>query len=57
MGLVMGLMLGSYEGMAPPIPLPGQKEMPAAPFREQMRAAFRGTASKSKYWGKYVDIS
>ncbi|RLN27346.1 hypothetical protein BBJ28_00013100 [Nothophytophthora sp. Chile5] len=37
MGNVFGLVLGSYEGITPPVPLPGQRELPKVPWRESVR--------------------
>lgn len=38
MGNLFGLVLGSYEGITPPVPLPGQRELPKVPWRESVRA-------------------
>nr|CCA17805.1 Mitochondrial Protein Translocase (MPT) Family puta [Albugo laibachii Nc14] len=51
MGNLFGVVLGSYEGMAPPIPIPGQREAPKVPWKESMRGALRVTAGKCRYWG------
>ncbi|ETI54937.1 hypothetical protein F443_02331 [Phytophthora nicotianae P1569] len=40
MGNVFGLVLGSYEGITPPVPLPGQRELPKVPWRESVRLLF-----------------
>jgi hypothetical protein len=39
MGNVFGLVLGSYEGITPPIPVPGQRELPKVPWRESVRCS------------------
>ncbi|KAE8896340.1 hypothetical protein PF005_g22350 [Phytophthora fragariae] len=51
MGNVFGLVLGSYEGITPPVPLPGQRELPKVPWRESMAGSWRVTAGKCRYWG------
>ncbi|GLE11773.1 hypothetical protein PINS_up024429 [Pythium insidiosum] len=51
MGNLFGLVLGSYEGITPPVPLPGQREMPRAPWRESVTGAWRVTQGKCRYWG------
>ncbi|DBA03839.1 TPA: hypothetical protein N0F65_005729 [Lagenidium giganteum] len=51
MGNLFGLVLGSYEGITPPIPVPGQRELPKVPLRESMAGAWRVTAGKCRYWG------
>ncbi|RHY10597.1 hypothetical protein DYB36_001879 [Aphanomyces astaci] len=39
LGVAMGALLSSYEAIAPPIPVPGQRVMPKVPFRESVRHA------------------
>ncbi|TMW68935.1 hypothetical protein Poli38472_001091 [Pythium oligandrum] len=57
-GNLFGLVLGSYEGITPPIPLPGQRELPKVPWRESMVGAWRLTKGKCRYWGNnFVVIS
>lgn len=51
MGNLFGLVLGSYEGITPPVPIPGQRELPKVPWRESMGASWRLTAGKCRYWG------
>jgi import inner membrane translocase subunit TIM22 len=51
MGNLFGLVLGSYEGITPPVPIPGQRELPKVPWRESMSASWRVTAGKCRYWG------
>ncbi|TYZ60154.1 hypothetical protein PybrP1_000514 [[Pythium] brassicae (nom. inval.)] len=51
MGNLFGLVLGSYEGITPPVPLPGQRELPKVPWRESMVGAWRVTGGKMRYWG------
>ncbi|KAG2527945.1 hypothetical protein JM18_002835 [Phytophthora kernoviae] len=51
MGNVFGLVLGSYEGITPPVPLPGQREMPKVPWRESMADSWKVTRGKCRYWG------
>lgn len=36
MGIGLGLVLGSYENIAPPVPLPGERELPKVPMGEQV---------------------
>uniref|UniRef100_K3WS24 Mitochondrial import inner membrane translocase subunit TIM22 n=1 Tax=Globisporangium ultimum (strain ATCC 200006 / CBS 805.95 / DAOM BR144) TaxID=431595 RepID=K3WS24_GLOUD len=51
MGNLFGLVLGSYEGITPPVPLPGQRELPKVPWKESMVGAWRVTGGKMRYWG------
>lgn len=50
LGNALGLLLGSYEGIAPPIPLPGERELPKVPWGEYGKLGWRTTAEKCKYW-------
>ncbi|KAL7678518.1 putative mitochondrial import inner membrane translocase subunit TIM22 [Plasmopara halstedii] len=50
MGNVFGLVLGSYEGITPPVPIPGQRVLPKVPWRESVVGAWRVTAGKCRYW-------
>lgn len=36
MGNVLGLVFGSYESIAPPVPLPHERELPKVPVKEQV---------------------
>ena len=51
MGNALGLVFGSYESIAPPVPLPGERELPKTPIPEQMKLAWRSTGEKCRYWG------
>jgi import inner membrane translocase subunit TIM22 len=50
MGLLMGVFLGAMSDSQPPVTVIGGKEVPQAPFKEQMRVTLRATADKSMYW-------
>jgi import inner membrane translocase subunit TIM22 len=50
MGLLMGVFLGAMSDATPPITVIGGKDVPQAPFREQMRVVLRATGEKSLYW-------
>mmetsp|Transcript_15888 Transcript_15888/g.43892 ORF Transcript_15888/g.43892 Transcript_15888/m.43892 type:complete len:259 (-) Transcript_15888:147-923(-) len=50
MGLLMGVFLGAMSDSAPPVQVIGGKDVPQAPFREQLRTTMRATADKSLYW-------
>ncbi|KAG9411580.1 hypothetical protein AC1031_017214 [Aphanomyces cochlioides] len=52
LGVAMGGLLSSYEAIAPPIPVPGQRVLPKVPFREQMQMSRRLIAEKSRSWGR-----
>jgi len=50
MGLLMGVFLGAMSDATPPVQVIGDKEVPQAPLREQLKVTFRATAEKSMYW-------
>lgn len=50
MGLLMGVFLGALSDSQPPIQVAGGKDVPQAPFKEQVRYTMRATAEKSMYW-------
>ena len=50
MGLLMGVFMGALTDMTPPVTIIDGKEVPQAPFKEQMRTTLRATADKSMYW-------
>ena len=52
MGLLMGLFLGAMSDTAPPIQVIAGKEVPQAPFREQLRVVARATSERSIHWCK-----
>ena len=52
LGLGIGLLIGSYEHVAPPMPLPGQRLLPKVPLREQFGDSFKKTGKKMKGWGQ-----
>jgi import inner membrane translocase subunit TIM22 len=52
MGLLMGVFLGAMSDTTPPVTVIGGKDVPQAPFREQMRVVMRATGEKSLYWCK-----
>ncbi|ETV94834.1 hypothetical protein H310_11500 [Aphanomyces invadans] len=52
LGVAMGGLLSSYEAIAPPIPVPGQRVMPKVPFRESLQASRRLISEKSFSWGR-----
>jgi len=56
MGVAMGLFLGAMGGDAQVLQLVKGREVPQAPFREQMRAAWKSTAGKSRGWAKSFGI-
>ncbi|OQR92231.1 SUMO-activating enzyme (SAE) [Thraustotheca clavata] len=52
LGRAMGLLLSSYEAITPPIPVPGQRELPKVPWREQLQISRRMISEKSTSWGR-----
>lgn len=50
-GIGWGMFMGAM-GDVSPIQIIQGREVPQAPLREQVRAGFKGTASKAKGWGK-----
>ena len=56
MGVAMGLFLGAMGGDAQVMQLVKGREVPQAPFREQMRSAWKSTAGKSRGWAKSFGI-
>lgn len=60
MGSVLGIGLGLFTSMmgdvSPAIQVINGREVPQAPIREQVRAGFKTTFSKSKGWAKSFGI-
>lgn len=52
MGGGMGLLLGSYSTIAPPMTLPGVPDPPKIPMKVQFREAFFSTGRRMRRWGK-----
>ena len=52
MGLVMGVFLGAMSDATPPLTIVGNKEIPQAPLREQLRVTMQATKNKSLYWAR-----
>ncbi|KAF0694268.1 Aste57867_14838 [Aphanomyces stellatus] len=52
LGVAMGVLLSSYEAIAPPIPVPGQRVLPKVPFRESLQVSRRLISEKSLSWGR-----
>ena len=52
MGVVVGLFLGTYEAIAPPIPMPGQPEPPKRTIMQEVREGWRRSGIKARSWGK-----
>lgn len=52
LGLGIGVLIGSYEHVAPPMPLPGQRMLPKVPLREQFGETWIKTGAKAKGWGQ-----
>lgn len=52
MGAGMGLLIGSYSTIAPPMTLPGVPDPPKIPMKVQFREAFYQTGRRSRRWGK-----
>ena len=55
-GVAMGLFLGAMGGESQVLPLVKGREIPQAPFREQMRSSFKSTAGKMRGWAKSFGI-
>ena len=52
LGMGFGLIMSSFEGMSPPVTLPGQPEPPKKTWKQELRDSARKTKAKSKSWGK-----
>lgn len=52
MGMGFGVIMSSFEGMSPPVVLPGQPEPPKKTWKQELRDGARKTKAKSKSWGK-----
>jgi import inner membrane translocase subunit TIM22 len=52
MGILMGVFMGAMSDANPPVSVIAGKDVPQAPFREQMRVVLRATGEKSLYWCK-----
>lgn len=55
LGYALGIFLGALSDAAP-INVSQGREVPQAPIREQLRAAFKQTASKSRGWAKNFGV-
>lgn len=52
MGAAMGLLLGSYQSIAPPMSVPGVPDPPKIPARWQLRESYHSTARRMRRWGR-----
>jgi len=52
MGAGMGLLIGSYSSIAPPVTFPGVPDPPKIPLKYQFREAFMSTGRRCRRWGK-----
>ena len=52
MGVALGLLLGSYLSIAPPLSVPGVPDPPKIPARWQLRESGLSTARRMRRWGK-----
>ena len=52
MGVGMGLLLGGYNSIAPPMSIPGVPDPPKIPMKWQLRQSWISTARRSRSWGK-----
>eukprot|EP00949_MAST-11_sp_MAST-11-sp1_P004309 g4309.t1 len=56
MGGVVGVLIGSWESMSPPILLPGVPAPPSKPVRHEFRISGRVTMRKMANWGKNFGV-
>ena len=56
LGVGLGLFMGAMSGDVSPIQIVNGREVPQAPLREQVRAAFKATGSKSIGWMKNFGV-
>jgi import inner membrane translocase subunit TIM22 len=52
MGALLGLVMGSYNSIAPPVTLPGVPDPPKVPIRWQLIESWQSTIRKSRAWGR-----
>ncbi|GBG28415.1 Mitochondrial import inner membrane translocase subunit TIM22 [Hondaea fermentalgiana] len=52
MGAAMGLVLGGYGSIAPPVSMPGVPDPPKVPMKWQLRDSWYSTARRMRRWGK-----
>lgn len=52
LGMGFGIIMSSFEGMSPPVTMPGQPEPPKKTWKQELRDGARKTKAKSKSWGK-----
>jgi len=52
LGMGFGVIMASFEGMSPPVMLPGEKEPPKKTWKQELRDGARKTKAKSRSWGK-----
>mmetsp|Transcript_1605 Transcript_1605/g.3732 ORF Transcript_1605/g.3732 Transcript_1605/m.3732 type:complete len:204 (-) Transcript_1605:649-1260(-) len=52
MGAAMGLVLGGYGSIAPPVSMPGVPDPPKVPMKWQLRDSWFSTARRARRWGK-----
>jgi len=52
MGVAMGLVLGGYNSIAPPVTIPGVPEPPKIPMKWQLRESWLSTARRARGWGR-----
>lgn len=52
MGLAFGVVMSSFEGMSPPVTMPGQPEPPKKTWKQELREGGIKMKAKSKSWGK-----
>ena len=52
LGVPMGVLISAYQGLSPPIPLPGQPEAPKIPLQYQLRDSMTSTKVKCIRWSK-----
>ena len=52
LGMGFGVVMSAFEGMSPPVVLPGQPEPPKKTWKQELRDSARKTRAKSRSWGK-----
>lgn len=55
-GVGLGMFMGAMSSESTAIQIVNGREVPQAPLREQMRAAYRSTAGKTAGWAKSFGI-
>ena len=56
LGVVMGLVLGAWQGASPPVTLPGVPDPPKIPVQWQMREFGLSLARRSTRWGRNFGV-